>query len=83
MSPILSIITVNLNNAEGLRQTLESVMSQTFNEYEYLIVDGGSTDDSLKIIQRFSDNINFYISEVFIQSAQHGRHIAIVSSAHF
>ncbi len=41
--PKLSIITVNLNNAEGLRKTIKSVISQTFDNYEYIIIDGGST----------------------------------------
>lgn len=44
--PKPSIITVNLNNVRGLRKTIESVVSQTYADYEYPIIYGGSTDDS-------------------------------------
>lgn len=47
---ILSIITVNYNNAEGLKRTLDSVASQTYREFEHIIVDGGSSDESVKVI---------------------------------
>ena len=40
----LSIITVNLNNLEGLKKTYESVVCQTFTDYEWIVIDGGSTD---------------------------------------
>jgi len=46
----LSIITINLNNAEGLRKTMESVFSQTSRDFEYIVVDGDSTDGSKDII---------------------------------
>ena len=52
----LSIITINYNNAEGLRRTLASVASQTFRDFEHIIVDGGSTDDSVEIIRQYADN---------------------------
>jgi len=55
MSLKLSIITVNLNNASGLRKTMESVFSQTSNDFEYILIDGGSTDESKSIIQEFED----------------------------
>ena len=45
--PKLSIITVNLNNAEGLQNTIESIVTQTFTYFEYIIIDGGSTDNVL------------------------------------
>ena len=47
---ILSIITINYNNAEGLRKTLASVASQTYAEIEHIIIDGGSTDGSVEIL---------------------------------
>lgn len=47
----LSIITINYNNAEGLRKTMESVLSQTYKDYEYIIVDGASTDGSVEVIR--------------------------------
>ena len=52
----LSIITINYNNAEGLRKTLASVASQTYPHIEHIIVDGGSTDDSVEIIRQYADN---------------------------
>lgn len=61
--PNLSIITVNLNNAAGLRKTIESIINQTFTDYEYLVIDGGSTDGSLEVIKEFADKITYWVSE--------------------
>lgn len=47
----LSIITINRNNAEGLRKTMESVLSQTYRDFEYIVVDGASTDESVDVIR--------------------------------
>lgn len=47
----LSIITINYNNAEGLRKTMESVFAQTCRDFEYIIVDGASTDGSVNVIK--------------------------------
>ena len=47
----LSIITINRNNAAGLRKTIESVLSQTYRDFEYIVVDGASTDESVDIIR--------------------------------
>lgn len=52
----LSIITITYNNAEGLCRTIQSVQSQTFRDFEHIIVDGGSTDDSVDIIRQYADN---------------------------
>lgn len=52
----LSIITITYNNAEGLCRTIQSVQSQTFRDFEHVIVDGGSTDDSVDIIRQYADN---------------------------
>ena len=52
----LSIITINYNNAEGLRKTLVSVAAQTYTDIEHIIVDGGSTDGSVDIIREYADN---------------------------
>lgn len=59
----LSIITINRNNAEGLRKTIESVVSQTFTDYEYIVIDGVSTDGSVDIIKQHTDKINYWVSE--------------------
>ena len=51
---ILSIITINRNNAAGLEKTMQSVLSQTCTDYEYVVVDGASTDASVAVIERFA-----------------------------
>ena len=61
--PKLSVITINYNNLEGLKKTIESVFSQTCKEFEYLIIDGGSTDGSVAYIESKSDAIDYWISE--------------------
>ena len=53
----LSIITINYNNAEGLRKTLASVASQTFRDFEHIIVDGGSTDGSVEVIHEYEQSL--------------------------
>lgn len=52
----LSIITINYNNAEGLRKTLASVAAQTYADIEHIIIDGGSTDGSVDIIRDYSQS---------------------------
>lgn len=59
----LSIITVNYNNVKGLVDTIESVVNQTNNDFEYIIIDGGSTDGSVDVIKRYIDEIDYWISE--------------------
>ena len=51
----LSIITINYNDATGLKKTLESVAAQTYPNIEHIIVDGGSTDGSVEIIREYAD----------------------------
>jgi len=63
MQPYISIITINYNNLEGLRQTIQSVFAQTFSDYEYLIIDGASTDGSLELIHQHKDNFSHWVSE--------------------
>ena len=59
----LSIITINLNNKDGLRKTIESVVSQTFSDYEYIVIDGASTDGSVEVIKEYEDKITYWVSE--------------------
>ena len=59
----LSIITINYNNAKGLDITMKSVLSQVFTDYEYIIIDGGSTDESVGIIKSYSEKVNYWVSE--------------------
>lgn len=50
---ILSIITINRNNAAGLEKTMRSVAAQTFGDFEYVVIDGASTDKSVEVIRSF------------------------------
>lgn len=59
----LSIITVNLNNCDGLKKTIDSVVSQTFTDYEWIIIDGGSTDGSRELIEQYQDHFAYWCSE--------------------
>ena len=59
----LSIITVNFNDAEGLERTIRSVISQTFRDYEFIIIDGGSTDGSVGVIKQYESYIDYWVSE--------------------
>lgn len=59
----LSIITINYNDKAGLKKTIESVITQTFTDYEYIIIDGGSTDGSVEIIKQYQDKITYWVSE--------------------
>jgi len=54
----LSIITINYNNAAGLQKTIQSVCNQTSQEFEYFVIDGGSTDDSTDVIKNYELKIN-------------------------
>lgn len=60
---ILTIITINRNNAAGLEKTMQSVISQTCKDFEYIVVDGASTDESVEVIKRlapeFSDRLKW------------------------
>lgn len=63
MKPFLSIITINYNNSIGLEKTIQSIIPQTFKDFEYLIIDGASNDGSLEIIQKNKTAIHYSISE--------------------
>ena len=67
-SPLLSIITINRNNASGFHKTVESVVTQDCTDFEYLIIDGASTDESTAVINEFligkyADKISYWSSE--------------------
>lgn len=59
----ISVITAVFNNCETIKQTLDSVLSQTYPEVEYIVIDGGSTDGTLKILDSYKSKLSFYISE--------------------
>ena len=58
-----SIITVNYNNAAGLEKTFKSVLSQTYTDFDFVVIDGGSTDASTDIIELYQDKISYWVSE--------------------
>lgn len=60
---LFSIITVNLNNAIGLEKTINSIQDQLFNDFEFIIIDGDSQDNSKNIIHQHLRTINHWISE--------------------
>jgi glycosyltransferase involved in cell wall biosynthesis len=61
--PLISIITINLNNQNGLLATIDSVRNQSFKDYEYIVIDGGSIDGSESVIQENQDIISYWCSE--------------------
>lgn len=61
--PKISIITVNFNNLVGLKKTAESVLKQSYRDFEFLIIDGGSKDGSKEYIEEISDKLTLWVSE--------------------
>ena len=59
----LSIITINYNDAKGLRKTFDSIKNQTCHEFEYIVVDGGSSDGSQSVIEEYEQYISKWVSE--------------------
>lgn len=59
----ISIITINYNNVSGLIKTIESVVGQSFAEYEYIIIDGASNDGSKGVIQEYQQYVDYWCSE--------------------
>ena len=59
----ISIITINYNNLEGLKKTVESSKNQTYQDFEYIVIDGGSTDGSAKYLEENKKLFNYYVSE--------------------
>lgn len=59
----VSIITVSFNSAKTIKDTIESVLNQDFPEIEYIIVDGNSSDDTVKIIRKYENRISKWVSE--------------------
>ena len=59
----LSIITINWNNANGLKDTILSIIPQLDNQVQYIVIDGMSTDGSVDVIKEYKDKITFWVSE--------------------
>ncbi len=63
IKPLISIITVNLNDLQGLKRTMKSVFEQTWQDYEFVVVDGGSTDGSKEFIKNNKTRLDYWVSE--------------------
>ncbi len=61
--PLISIITVCYNSEKTIEETIKSVLHQTYDNIEYIIVDGSSKDDTLKIIEKYESSIDLWVSE--------------------
>lgn len=60
--PLITVITVVFNGVETVGHTIQSVMSQSYRNIEYIVVDGGSTDGTLEIIEKHSDSIDYWVT---------------------
>jgi len=63
MNPKISVITISYNNKAGLEKTFESVTTQDYKDFEYIVIDGGSKDGSKELLEKYTDQITYWISE--------------------
>jgi len=61
--PLITVITVVYNNEATLERCIKSVLEQTYDNIEYIVIDGGSSDGTLDIIKKYQDSIDYFISE--------------------
>jgi glycosyltransferase involved in cell wall biosynthesis len=61
--PLVSIITVVFNGEKYIEETIKSVISQKYHRVEYIIIDGGSTDETVNIIKKYKDHVDYWVSE--------------------
>ena len=62
-NPLVSVVTIVLDGEDNLEETILSIINQTYKNIEYIVIDGGSKDDSINIIKKFEDKIAYWISE--------------------
>ena len=61
--PLMSVVTVVLNNKEGLEKTITSIIEQSYDNIEHIIIDGGSTDGTLDVLKKYENMIDYWVSE--------------------
>ena len=61
--PLVSVITIVFNNVKTIEQTIKSVLNQSYENIEYIIIDGGSTDGTIEIIEKYNERIDYWVSE--------------------
>jgi cellulose synthase/poly-beta-1,6-N-acetylglucosamine synthase-like glycosyltransferase len=61
--PLVTIITVVFNGEKYLEQTIQSVINQAYDNVEYIVIDGGSTDGTVDIIRKYENQIDYWVSE--------------------
>lgn len=62
-NPSITIITVVFNGEKYIEKTIRSILSQTYNNIEYIVIDGGSTDGTIEIVRKYRGKISYWISE--------------------
>ena len=62
-NPLVTIITVVFNGEQLIEETVLSVLNQSYNNVEYIVIDGGSDDGTLKILSKYNDKIDYWLSE--------------------
>jgi glycosyltransferase involved in cell wall biosynthesis len=63
IKPFISVITIVFNDVENIERTIKSVVEQSYKNFEYIIIDGGSTDGTLDIIKKYDSKIDHWVSE--------------------